>query len=41
MLFRSCDWKLKDLKSELDIDVVILIDEEDDFSLGDYYSDYH
>ena len=35
-----CDWKLKDLKSEWDIDEVILIDEEDDFSLGDYYSDY-
>ena len=35
-----CDWKLKDLKSEWDVDEIILIDEEDDFSLGDYYSDY-
>lgn len=37
--FRS-DWKLIDLKSDWDIVEVELIDEEDEFSLGDYHSDY-
>ena len=37
--FRS-DWKLNDLKADWDIVKVELIDEEDEFSLGDYHSDY-
>ena len=37
--FRS-DWKLVDLKSDWDSVEIELIDEEDEFSLGDYHSDY-
>lgn len=37
--FRS-DWKLVDLKSDWDNLEIELIDEEDEFSLGDYHSDY-
>jgi len=37
--FRS-DWKLVDLKSDWDHLEIELIDEEDEFSLGDYHSDY-
>jgi len=35
-----CDWKLIDLKAEWDVEVLKLSDEEDDFTLGDYYTDY-
>ena len=37
--FRS-DWKLVDLKSDWDNLEIELIDEEDEFSLGDYHTDY-
>ena len=37
--FRS-DWKLIDLKSDWDSVEIELIDEEDEFSLGDYHTDY-
>jgi len=37
--FRS-DWKLVDLKSDWDHLEIELIDEEDEFSLGDYHTDY-
>jgi len=37
--FRS-DWKLVDLKSDWDSVEIELIDEEDEFSLGDYHTDY-
>ena len=37
--YRS-DWKLIDLKAKWDIDEVELINEDDDFSFGDYHSDY-
>ena len=37
--FRS-DWKLIDLKEDWDLSELELIDEEDEYSLGDYHSDY-
>ena len=37
--FRT-DWKLADIRQEWDVDVLNLTEEEDDYSLGDYYSDY-
>jgi len=37
--FRS-DWKLIDLKSDWNFSELELIDEDDDYSLGDYHSEY-
>lgn len=37
--FRS-DWKLIDLKSDWDLPELELVNEDDEYSLGDYHSDY-